>query len=212
MIMCTLLSMVCGYVTCFAQVTGICFKETALVFNVFLTCFVDFILCPTGKYIFKVSTKKNRLIYMCSSLKINTACHRSFVLIVDFYHSQHINIVFLLLTLNKHLFVSRVWKTSHNVLKTLFQGLFHSAIYHCTQLKQIRTTLSAYYDINELSAYGSALNLLWESQANNHRFVLLFDLLYHCYFPDFNIFCCVRTKTYLNHDLMHWMFQCIEPV
>ena len=28
----------------------------------------------------------------------------------------------------EQVFVSRVWKTSHNVLKTLFQGLFHSAI------------------------------------------------------------------------------------
>ena len=28
---------------------------------------------------------------MCSSLKINTACHRSFVFIVDFDHNQHIN-------------------------------------------------------------------------------------------------------------------------
>ena len=39
---------------------------------------------------------------MCSSLKINTAYHRSFVFIVDFDHSQHIDIVFLLLTLNKY--------------------------------------------------------------------------------------------------------------
>ena len=72
--------------------------------------------------------------------------------------------------------------TSHNVPKTLFQGLFHSAIYHCTQLKQITTILSAYYDMNILLTYVSALNLLWESQANNHRFVPLFDLLCHCYF------------------------------
>ena len=28
----------------------------------------------------------------------------------------------------EQVFVSRVWKKSHNVLKTLFQGLFHSAI------------------------------------------------------------------------------------
>ena len=34
-----------------------------------------------------------------------------------------------------------------------------------------------------LWAYVSALNLLWESQANNHRFVSLFDL-YHRYFPE----------------------------
>ena len=39
---------------------------------------------------------------MSSSLKINTACHRSFVFVVNFDHSQYINMVFLLLTLNKY--------------------------------------------------------------------------------------------------------------
>ena len=78
---------------------AICFKETALLFNVHLSCFVDFILCPTNKYMFKVSNKKIRLIcWMCSKLKINTAWHSSSVFIVDFDHSHHINIVFLLLT------------------------------------------------------------------------------------------------------------------
>ena len=60
----------------------------------------------------KLTIKKIRLIcWMCSMLKINTAWHRSGVFIVDFDHSQHINIVLLLLTSNKFL-----W-TSHNVLK-----------------------------------------------------------------------------------------------
>ena len=40
---------------------------------------------------------------MCSNLKINTGRLRSFVFIVDFDHSQNINIVFLLLTLSKYL-------------------------------------------------------------------------------------------------------------
>ena len=42
---------------------------------------------------------------MCSKLKINTAWRRSGVFIVDFDHSQHINVVFLLLTWNKCLSV-----------------------------------------------------------------------------------------------------------
>ena len=107
MIMCTLLSMVYGLFKpcCFTHVTGTCFKETALFFNVHLGFFVDFILCPTDKYKFKVSNKKIRFICMCSSLKINTACHCSFVFIVDFDHSQHINIVFEILTLKKYLSV-----------------------------------------------------------------------------------------------------------
>ena len=32
-----------------------CFKETALLFNVHLSCFVNFILCPTDKCMFKVN-------------------------------------------------------------------------------------------------------------------------------------------------------------
>ena len=103
----TLLLMVYGLFRpcCFTHVTGTCFKETALFFNVHLSCFVDFILCPTDKYMFKLNNKKIRLICMCSNLKINTAWHHSFVFIVNFDHSQHINIVFLLLTLNKYLSV-----------------------------------------------------------------------------------------------------------
>ena len=42
---------------------------------------------------------------MCSKLKINTAWHRSSVFVADFDLNQHVNIVFLLLTLNKHLSV-----------------------------------------------------------------------------------------------------------
>ena len=72
------------------------FKEIAL-FIVHLSCFVDFILCPTDKYMFKVNN--------------------NFIVDSEHSHSQHINIVFLLLTLNKY-FVSRVRKASHNVLKT----------------------------------------------------------------------------------------------
>ena len=42
---------------------------------------------------------------MCSKLKVNTAWHSSSVFIVDFDHIRHINIVFILLTLNKYLSV-----------------------------------------------------------------------------------------------------------
>ena len=70
------------------HVTCTCFKETALLFNVHLNCFVDFILCPTDKYMLKVNNKKIRLIcWMCSKLKINTAWQSSGVFTVDFDHS-----------------------------------------------------------------------------------------------------------------------------
>ena len=114
MIMCTLLSMVYGlfklcrlthvtkYITSLMLHVATCFKETALLYNVPLSFSVDFILCPTDKYMSKVNNKKIRLIcWMCSKLKINTAWHRSGVYAADFDQSQHVNIVFLLLILNK---------------------------------------------------------------------------------------------------------------
>ena len=80
-------------------------------FNEHLSCFVNFILCPTDKYMFKVNNEKIRLIcWMCSKLKLNTTWHRSGVFIVDFDQSQYINIVFLFLTLNKHLSVGCEWQ------------------------------------------------------------------------------------------------------
>ena len=105
MIMCKLLSMVYRLfkACCFTHFTGTCFKENALFFNVHFSCFVDFILCPTDKCMFKVNNKKIRLICMCLNLEINIAWRRSFVFIVDFDHSQHISIVFLLWTLKKYL-------------------------------------------------------------------------------------------------------------
>ena len=104
MIMCTLFSMVYGLFKpcCFTHATGTRFEETALFFNVHLSCFMNFILCPTDKYMPKVNNKKIRLICMCLSLNINSAWHRCFVFIDDFDHSLHINIVFRLLTLCKY--------------------------------------------------------------------------------------------------------------
>ena len=106
LIMCALFSMVYGlFKPCWLiDVSCTCFKETTPLFNVHLSCFVDFILCPTDKYMFKVKDKKIWLIcWMCSKLKVNTAWHRLGVFIVDLDYRQHINIVFLLLTLKKHL-------------------------------------------------------------------------------------------------------------
>ena len=83
--------------------TCTCFKETARLLNVH---FVDFILCPTDKYMFKANNGKVKLIYwMCSNLRLNTIWHYSGVFIIEFDQSQYINIVFLLLNLNKDLSV-----------------------------------------------------------------------------------------------------------
>ena len=116
MIMCTLLSMVYGLfkpcrlrhvtknITSLILQVATCFKETAVLFNVRLSCFVDFILCPTAKCMSKVNNKQIRLIcWICSKLKINAAWHCFGVFVAVFYQRQHVNIVFLLLTLNKYL-------------------------------------------------------------------------------------------------------------
>ena len=65
MIMCTLLSMVYAFFKpCWlTHATHTCFKETALLFNVHLSCFVNFILCSTNKQMFKVNNEKIRLIF-----------------------------------------------------------------------------------------------------------------------------------------------------
>ena len=114
MIMYTLLSMIYGLIKPFRHtrvtndITSLmlhvvtCFKETVLLSNVHLSFFVDFILCPTDKYMSKVNNKKIRLIcWRCSKLKIKTAWHCSGVFVAGFDHSQYVNIVFLLLTLSK---------------------------------------------------------------------------------------------------------------
>ena len=90
------------------------FKENALLFNVHLGCFVDFILCPTGKYMFKVNNKKISLIcWMCLKLKINKAWHSSSVFIdldrhgISAYQYNVSTFHF------EQVFVGKVWKTSH---------------------------------------------------------------------------------------------------
>ena len=109
--MCRLLSMVYGLLKPYwiTHVTCTCFKETELSFNVHLSCFVDFILCRTAKYMFQVNNKKIRLIcWMCSKLKINTAWNRFYCWLWPQSAYQYGVSTFNL----KQVFLSRVWKTS----------------------------------------------------------------------------------------------------
>ena len=132
MIMWKLLSMVYGlFKPCWlTHPTHTSFKETALLSNVHLNS--------------KLTMEKIRFTcWMCSKLKLNPTWHCSDVFIVDFDQSQYINIVFLLLTLNKHLSVGCerqvivFWKHKkrHICFVIKVHGLFHSWIYHCTELK-----------------------------------------------------------------------------
>ena len=40
-------------------------------FNIHVSCFVDFVLCPTDKYMFKVNIKKKINLLLCSKMKTN---------------------------------------------------------------------------------------------------------------------------------------------
>ena len=120
---------------------------------------------------------------MCSSFKINTACHRPFVFIVDFKHI---------------VFFSKMWKASHNVLKPYFKAISFSNLWlHPIEINYDHIKFLLWYEhIMILRTYVPALNFLWESQANNYRFALLFDLLYHHYFPEIysNLFLLYQNK------------------
>ena len=106
MIMCTLLSMVYGLLKrCWlTHATCTCFKETPLLFNVQLSCLVNFILCSADKNMFKINNEKMRFCCMCSELRLKT-WHGFGVSVVEFDQSQNINIVSLLLTVNNYLSV-----------------------------------------------------------------------------------------------------------
>ena len=168
------------------HVTCSCFKETVLLCNVYVSCFVDFILSPTDKYMFKVNNKKIVLIYsICSKLKINTAWHRSVFFIFDFAHSLHINMTFPFSKYFEQVFVNRVWKTSHNVLKAQkAMHLFCSCKANFIQWFIIAPNWNKWWTMSILWTYVSAINLLLESQAYYHRFVPFFDLLYHRFFRE----------------------------
>ena len=90
--------------SCYMQL--IVLKKLPLLFNLHLYCFVDF------------NNKRVRLIYlMWSKLKINTAWHSAGYFIAVFDHNQHYQ--HSVSTFNfEQVFVSRLWKASHNFLKT----------------------------------------------------------------------------------------------
>ena len=137
-----------------------CFKETALLFNVHLSCFVDFILCPTNKYMFKVNNKNIRWIcWMSSKLKTNIARHSSSVFIVDSAHSQHINIVLLLLTLNKYVPVGcerqviMLWK--------------HKKHYICLVIKVARPISFSGLSLHQMEINFEQITILWTYYEHN---------------------------------------------
>ena len=117
---------------------------------------------------------------MCSKLKISTAWHSSGVFIVNFDHSQHINIEFLLLTL----FVSMIRKTSNNFWKNIKRYIcivikVARPIYHSPNWNKLWT-----YDISSKFALGipsvlSFCSFIWSTISS----------LFH---RDLIFFCCIK--------------------
>ena len=156
MIMYTLFSIVYGlFKPCWLiHAACTCFKETALLFNVHLSCFMNFILCPTDKYIFKFNNEKIKLIcWMCSKLKPNATWHLSGVFIVDFDQSQYINRVFLLLTLNKHLSVG----SERQVIMFWKHKKWHT----CFVLKVARSVSSSDLSLHRIEMNYEQMTILW---------------------------------------------------
>ena len=142
---------------------------------------------------------------MCSKLKINAAWHSSGVFIVDFYHSQHISAVFLLLTLltlNKYLAVGcerhviMFWK--------------HSKLYICFLIKS--PTSFSNLSLHRIEINYEHMTILWTSNERmfQHQFcsrnlkrIIVFSryLIYSiiAISQRFHLFCSIKPKTYLNH-------------
>ena len=157
-----------------------CFKETTPVFNVHLSCFVDFILCPTEKYIFKVNNKKIWLICWISSKVKCKHSMTSFRCIYCWPWPQS-TYQYSASTFNfKEAFVSSVRKTSHNVLKNQKSRYLYRNK-RCKAYFIERFIITPNW--NKLWIF-QVQNLLYESQVY-YRFDPLFDLLYHRYFLDF---------------------------
>ena len=149
MIMCTLLSMVYRlFKPCWLiDVSCTCFRETTPLFNMHLTCFKDFILYPTDKYMFKVNNKKN-LINLLNVFKVKSKYVMTLFKCIYCWPGPQSAYQYSVFTFNfKEAFVSSVRKTSHNVLKKqkeryLYRNnncetYFYSTIYHCTELKLV---------------------------------------------------------------------------
>ena len=111
-----------------------------------LKLFLDFILCPTDKYTFKVNNNKN-LINLLNLLKVKSKHSMESFRCIYCWPWPQSAYQYSVSTFNfKEAFVSSVRKTSHNVLKKQkvsicivikVTRLFYSAINHCTKFKLV---------------------------------------------------------------------------
>ena len=127
---------------------------------------MDYILCPTDKYMFKVNNEKIKLIcWMCSKLKLNTTWNCSGVFIDDFDQSQYINIMFLLLILNKNLSVGcerqviMFWK--------------HTKPHICFVIKFLRPISDSDLSLHPIEINFEQITILWTNYRAVRSFLTL---------------------------------------
>ena len=184
-----------------------------------LGCFLDNILYATDKHMFKVNNKKFRLwaikkirliCWICAKLKINTAWHSSCVFNVDCDHSQHANIVFVCLTLNKCLpvgcekQVTMFWKHKTQsicfVIKVARPISFSDLSLHRIEINyEQMTILWTYYEHSMNIFFSSKFVLGMPSILSSFRFFRFFICFITLFSRDLIFFCCMKPKTYLNH-------------
>ena len=96
---------------------------------------------------------------MCSKLKINTAWYSSSIFIVDFEHSRHMNIVFMLLTLNKYLSVEC------QIQVTMFWK--HKKRYICFVIKVARPISFSDLSLHRIETNYEQMTMLWTYYEHN---------------------------------------------
>ena len=167
-----------------------CFKETALLFNVLIIILRILSCAQLANTCSKLTIKKiGWICWMCSKSKTNTAWHSSGVFI-DFDQSQHINIMFLLLTLNKYFSVECESQVINDIIKVVRPISFSDLWLHRIEVNyEQMTILSTCYEHNMNICFSSkfdrnpkrifiALSYFWSALSSLFPRDFTFFLLY----------------------------------
>ena len=158
---------------------------------------MDFILCPTDKYMFRVKNK-NKLINLLNLLKVKSKHGMTSFRCIYGWPWPQSTYQHSASTFNfKEAFVSSVRKTSHNVLKKQ-KARYLSCNKSCKAYFIQRFIIAPNWNKLRIFDNTSALNLLYESQVY-YRFVTLVCYIIAISQIFFFFFCCIKPKTYLNH-------------
>ena len=162
---------------------------------------MDFILCPTDKYMFRVKNK-NKLINLLNLLKVKSKHGMTSFRCIYGWPWPQSTYQHSASTFNfKEAFVSSVRKTSHNVLqKQKARYLYVNKNWKAYFIQRFiihRIEISNEHLIFDNT---SALNLLYESEVIIVSSRYLICWIFRCWIIwSQNFFCCIKPKTYLNH-------------